>query len=84
MEIDTDALAESHFRDRDPAFVDEDENEAEILCLLNDFSVQVLCDVEETLAVMEVKGIAITKDILERMLKSAENAIEGEWYEHTL
>ena len=84
MEIDTDALAESHFRDRDPAFVDEDENEAEILCLLSDFSVQVLCDVEETLAIMGTKGITITKDILERMLKSAENAIEGEWYEHTL
>lgn len=79
MKIDTDALAESHYQDRDPAFVD-DESETEILCLLNDFSVQVLCDVEETLAIMETKGITITKDILERMLKSAENAIEGEWY----
>ena len=84
MEIDTDALAESHYQDRDPAFVDEDENEGEILCLLDEFSMQILCDVEETLAIMETKGIPITKDILERMLKSAENAIEGEWYEHTL
>lgn len=83
MKIDTDALAESHFRDRDPAFVD-DESETEILCLLNEFSMQILCDVEETLAIMETKGITITKDILERMLKSAENAIGGEWYEHTL
>lgn len=83
MKIDTDALAESHFRDRDPAFAD-DENETEILCLLDEFSMQILCDVEETLAIMETKGITITKDILERMLKSAENAIGGEWYEHTL
>ncbi len=80
MGIDTDALAESHYQDRDPAFADEDENEAEILYLLNDFSVQVLCDVEETLAIMETKGIAITKDVLERMIESAENAIKGEWY----
>lgn len=84
MKIDTDALAESHFRDRDPAFADDDENESEILCLLDEFSMQILCDVEETLAIMETKGITITKDILERMLKSAENAIGGEWYEHTL
>lgn len=80
MKIDTDALAESHFRDRDPAFAADDENESEILCLLDEFSMQILCDVEETLAIMETKGITITKDILERMLKSAENAIGGEGY----
>ena len=78
MKIDTNALAESHFRDRDPAFVDEDENEQfgtktkDFLCeLANRMYDLVACTFEN----MTCHGIEITDSIKQSVMDGIEDIV---------
>lgn len=52
--------------------------------ILDRFTLQIIRNAEETLALMAVSGVSITKDVLDKMLDNAKKAIEGASHEYTL
>lgn len=77
MEIDTDALAESHYQDRDPAFVD-DENEPHDT-KTKDFLYELASKMYDLVACtfenMTCHGIEITDSIKQSVMDDIEDIV---------